>query len=159
MCIARQVQDEAAGLVVSLVDPQPGEYILDACAAPGGKTLFMAARMKNEVCPPPTPFHPSRPAPGRAPHCSCTRTRSRTRTRTHAEPESRVLVSSCVPAAAVHCSSDARGCCEDETLPCSCTEVVLREHNAACVVQHLMRVWSGRGPQSAQAGTALSSFV
>jgi len=43
-----QVQDEAAGLVVSLVDPQPGEYILDACAAPGGKTLFMAARMKNE---------------------------------------------------------------------------------------------------------------
>ena len=44
-----QVQDEATGLVVSLLDPQPGESILDACAAPGGKTLFIAARMKNQV--------------------------------------------------------------------------------------------------------------
>lgn len=44
-----QVQDEAAGLVVSLLDPQPGEKVLDACAAPGGKALFIAARMKNEV--------------------------------------------------------------------------------------------------------------
>jgi 16S rRNA methyltransferase RsmB/F len=40
-----QVQDEAAGLVVALLDPQPGESILDACAAPGGKSLFAAARM------------------------------------------------------------------------------------------------------------------
>lgn len=40
-----QVQDEAAGLVVALLDPQPGESVLDACAAPGGKTLFAAARM------------------------------------------------------------------------------------------------------------------
>ena len=46
-----QVQDEAAGLVVSLLDPQPGESILDACAAPGGKALFIAARMKNQVQP------------------------------------------------------------------------------------------------------------
>ncbi len=44
-----QVQDEAAGLVVSLLDPQPGESILDACAAPGGKALFIAARMMNQV--------------------------------------------------------------------------------------------------------------
>lgn len=44
-----QVQDEAAGLVVAFVDPQPGENILDACAAPGGKTLFMAARMRGQV--------------------------------------------------------------------------------------------------------------
>ena len=44
-----QVQDEAAGLVVSLLDPQPGERILDACAAPGGKALYIAARMKNQV--------------------------------------------------------------------------------------------------------------
>jgi 16S rRNA methyltransferase RsmB/F len=44
-CTGLQVQDEAAGLVVALLDPQPGEAILDACAAPGGKTLFAAARM------------------------------------------------------------------------------------------------------------------
>jgi 16S rRNA (cytosine967-C5)-methyltransferase len=40
-----QVQDEAAGLVVAMLDPQAGEKILDCCAAPGGKTLFAAARM------------------------------------------------------------------------------------------------------------------
>lgn len=39
------VQDEAAGLVVALLDPSPGETLLDACAAPGGKTLFAAQRM------------------------------------------------------------------------------------------------------------------
>jgi 16S rRNA (cytosine967-C5)-methyltransferase len=32
------VQDAAAQLGARLVDPQPGERILDACAAPGGKT-------------------------------------------------------------------------------------------------------------------------
>ncbi|CAK9145110.1 unnamed protein product [Ilex paraguariensis] len=37
------VQDESAGLVVSVVDPQPGEIIVDCCAAPGGKTLFIAS--------------------------------------------------------------------------------------------------------------------
>ncbi|GMQ80655.1 MAG: 16S rRNA (cytosine(967)-C(5))-methyltransferase RsmB [Rhodothermia bacterium] len=36
------VQDEAAGGVVRVVDPQPGERILDACAAPGGKAIYMA---------------------------------------------------------------------------------------------------------------------
>ncbi|MDX1545413.1 MAG: 16S rRNA (cytosine(967)-C(5))-methyltransferase RsmB [Rhodothermales bacterium] len=41
------VQDESAGLVVRLLDPQPGETLLDACAAPGGKALFAAARMEN----------------------------------------------------------------------------------------------------------------
>lgn len=44
-----QVQDESAGLVVSLLDCQPGEHVLDACAAPGGKTLFAAARMQGKV--------------------------------------------------------------------------------------------------------------
>lgn len=61
-----QVQDEAAGLVVALLDPQPGESILDACAAPGGKTLFAAARMgqvplclhRDAVPLPPCPPHP-----------------------------------------------------------------------------------------------------
>lgn len=42
------VQDESAGLVVSVVDPQPGETIVDCCAAPGGKTLFMASRLSGE---------------------------------------------------------------------------------------------------------------
>ncbi|MGB1580190.1 MAG: 16S rRNA (cytosine(967)-C(5))-methyltransferase RsmB [Nevskiales bacterium] len=32
------VQDAAAQLAADLLDPQPGERILDACAAPGGKT-------------------------------------------------------------------------------------------------------------------------
>ncbi|XP_066390424.1 uncharacterized protein [Miscanthus floridulus] len=42
------VQDESAGLVVFVVDPQPGETIVDCCAAPGGKTLFMASRLSGE---------------------------------------------------------------------------------------------------------------
>ena len=37
-----------AGLVVRVVDPQPGETIVDCCAAPGGKTLFMASRLSGE---------------------------------------------------------------------------------------------------------------
>lgn len=45
---AAQVQDEAAGLVVAVLDPQPGEAVLDCCAAPGGKTLFAAARMGRQ---------------------------------------------------------------------------------------------------------------
>ncbi|KAA6419585.1 MAG: hypothetical protein FRX49_10510 [Trebouxia sp. A1-2] len=43
-----QVQDEAAGLVVALLDPRPGEAILDACAAPGGKALYAASRMQGQ---------------------------------------------------------------------------------------------------------------
>ena len=39
------VQDEAAALVVRLLDPQPGETVLDPAAAPGGKTLYAALRM------------------------------------------------------------------------------------------------------------------
>ena len=34
-----------AGVV--LLDPQPGERVLDACAAPGGKTCHMAERMQS----------------------------------------------------------------------------------------------------------------
>jgi 16S rRNA (cytosine967-C5)-methyltransferase len=40
------VQDEGAGLVVRLLDPQPGETVIDGCAAPGGKALYAATRMK-----------------------------------------------------------------------------------------------------------------
>jgi len=41
------VEDEAAQLVPPLLDPQPGERILDACAAPGGKATQLAALMRN----------------------------------------------------------------------------------------------------------------
>jgi 16S rRNA (cytosine967-C5)-methyltransferase len=37
------VQDEGAQLVARLAGVRPGERVLDACAAPGGKTLVMAA--------------------------------------------------------------------------------------------------------------------
>jgi 16S rRNA (cytosine967-C5)-methyltransferase len=42
-----QVQDEAAQLVTILLDPQPGERVLDACAGLGGKTGHIAQRMQN----------------------------------------------------------------------------------------------------------------
>jgi 16S rRNA (cytosine967-C5)-methyltransferase len=42
-----QVQDEAAQLVSLLLDPQPGESILDACAGMGGKTAHLAQLMRN----------------------------------------------------------------------------------------------------------------
>ena len=42
-----QVQDEAAQLVSLLLDPRPGETVLDACAGLGGKTGHIAQLMKN----------------------------------------------------------------------------------------------------------------
>ena len=39
------VQDSSAQLVTYLLDPQPGETIIDACAAPGGKTTHIAELM------------------------------------------------------------------------------------------------------------------
>ncbi|MCP9464082.1 MAG: 16S rRNA (cytosine(967)-C(5))-methyltransferase RsmB [Nitrospira sp.] len=41
------VEDEAAQLIPLLLAPQPGELVLDACAAPGGKTTHMAELMGN----------------------------------------------------------------------------------------------------------------
>ncbi len=41
------IQDEASQLVSLILDPKPGEQILDACASPGGKTTHMAQRMGN----------------------------------------------------------------------------------------------------------------
>ena len=42
-----QVQDEAAQLVTLLLDPRPGETVLDACAGMGGKTGHIAQEMNN----------------------------------------------------------------------------------------------------------------
>lgn len=41
-------QDVSSILVGYVLDPKPGETVLDACAAPGGKTTHMAQLMKNE---------------------------------------------------------------------------------------------------------------
>ena len=42
------VQDPSTGEAVRLLDPQPGESILDACAAPGGKMALIAGRMQDK---------------------------------------------------------------------------------------------------------------
>ncbi|MCS6886423.1 MAG: 16S rRNA (cytosine(967)-C(5))-methyltransferase RsmB [Acidobacteriota bacterium] len=41
------IQDEASQFVAELVDARPGQTVLDLCAAPGGKTTLLAARMCN----------------------------------------------------------------------------------------------------------------
>lgn len=46
--VSAAVQDEASGAVVALADPRPGMRVLDVCAAPGGKALFAAARMRGQ---------------------------------------------------------------------------------------------------------------
>ncbi|WP_427157837.1 16S rRNA (cytosine(967)-C(5))-methyltransferase [Aliinostoc sp. HNIBRCY26] len=42
------VQDASAQLVSHILDPQPGETIIDACAAPGGKTTHIAELMGDK---------------------------------------------------------------------------------------------------------------
>jgi 16S rRNA (cytosine967-C5)-methyltransferase len=42
------VQDSSAQLVSYLLDPQPGEMVIDACAAPGGKTAHLAELMCDQ---------------------------------------------------------------------------------------------------------------
>ena len=42
------IQDESSGFPILLLDPKPDQTIIDLCAAPGGKTTFIAERMKNK---------------------------------------------------------------------------------------------------------------
>lgn len=41
------VQDEAAQLCSDLLSPEPGHHVLDACAAPGGKTCALLEQVDN----------------------------------------------------------------------------------------------------------------
>jgi 16S rRNA (cytosine967-C5)-methyltransferase len=43
-----QVQDLNAGLPAALLQPRPGERVLDACSAPGGKATQLAALMQDQ---------------------------------------------------------------------------------------------------------------
>lgn len=43
------LQNLPSAVVTHVLDPQPGERILDLCAAPGGKTTHIAARMRDQV--------------------------------------------------------------------------------------------------------------
>lgn len=42
------VQDASAQLVAYLLDPQPHDFVVDACAAPGGKTIHLAELMQDQ---------------------------------------------------------------------------------------------------------------
>jgi 16S rRNA (cytosine967-C5)-methyltransferase len=41
------IQDPSTAIACQLLDPKPAEKILDACAAPGGKTSYLAQLMQN----------------------------------------------------------------------------------------------------------------
>lgn len=43
-----EVQDLSSQLVARYLDPQPGDRVVDACAGAGGKSLHIAALMKNK---------------------------------------------------------------------------------------------------------------
>ena len=42
------IQDPSTAIACQFLDPKPGEKILDVCAAPGGKTGYIAELMKNK---------------------------------------------------------------------------------------------------------------
>lgn len=42
------VQDVCSMLVTHIADPKPGDYVIDVCSAPGGKSLHAAERMQGE---------------------------------------------------------------------------------------------------------------
>lgn len=43
-----QVQDESSMLVSKVLDPKPGELVIDVCSAPGGKSTHIAQIMQNK---------------------------------------------------------------------------------------------------------------
>lgn len=43
-----QIQDESSMLIGHVLDPKPGELIIDICSAPGGKTTHVAELMNNK---------------------------------------------------------------------------------------------------------------
>ncbi len=43
------IQDESAGIVARLVNPKPGEQIIDLTSAPGGKSMHMAERSRDKA--------------------------------------------------------------------------------------------------------------
>lgn len=54
------IQEPSAMAVTELLDPQPGEKVLDLCAAPGGKTTHIAERMEGEGLLVSNEIHPAR---------------------------------------------------------------------------------------------------
>ena len=43
-----EIQDAGSQMIAPLLDPQPGERVIDACSGAGGKSLHLAALIKNE---------------------------------------------------------------------------------------------------------------
>ena len=56
------VQDQASAFVVDTLAPEPGDRVLDACAAPGGKTAFIACRIGEDGRVVAGDLHPDRTA-------------------------------------------------------------------------------------------------
>ncbi|MEY8336604.1 RsmB/NOP family class I SAM-dependent RNA methyltransferase [Lachnospiraceae bacterium 62-35] len=54
------IQEPSAMAVVSLLDVQPGDRVLDLCAAPGGKTTHIAGRLQGKGFLLSNEIHPSR---------------------------------------------------------------------------------------------------
>ena len=54
------IQEPSAMIAASILNPQPGEMILDLCAAPGGKSTQVAARLGGEGLLVSNEIHPAR---------------------------------------------------------------------------------------------------
>lgn len=54
------IQDQASAFVVRALDPRPGDRVLDACAAPGGKTAYIASTLGESGTTVGADAHPTR---------------------------------------------------------------------------------------------------